>query len=377
MALSTGSAYLDVVPKLVSGFGKILGDDVNPEMEKAGKEGGNKFSKSIGAAGIGAGAILGKEIYDSLDISAANDKLAAQLNLGTQAADTAGKAAANIYKGNWGDSIEDVDDSIAAVGSSLLNLNKASSPEIENLTEKALNLASAFDIEVSRSVNSAGILIKTGLARDANQAYDLITAALQGVPKEVREDILDASDEYSTYFKGLGFTGAQAFQLLKNASAGGAIQIDKAGDAIKEFSIRSTDMSTLSVSAYKAIGLNAKTMSNDILAGGDKAKGAFDKIVTGLLNIKDPTTQSNTAISLFGTQFEDIGVKNIPAFLQGLKGLGGGLTDVDGAADRFGKTLNDNAKSNVDGLIRTLKTDRWKPESPFFLQLRSTSGIGR
>lgn len=352
MGLKTGSAYVELEPKLASGFGSKVSEQVDPEVEKSGEKSGGKWATRFAAAGLAAGAILGKSFADSLNIDAGTDKIAASLGLTEQTAKVAGEAASNLYKGAWGDSMEDVQTAVTAVSSSLLDLNKTSQKELESVTAKALDLATAFDLDVNRATASAGILMKTGMAKDANEAFDLITSGLQKVPANVREDILDATDEYSTYFHGLGFNGSQAFKLLTDASAGGAIQIDKAGDAIKEFTIRATDMSTTSTDAYKTLGLDAKKMADQILAGGDTAKGAFDKIVGGLLSIKDPTVQSNTAIALFGTQFEDIGVKNIPTFLQGLKESSGGMADVAGSADRMGQTLNGNAKTNLESFKR-------------------------
>lgn len=356
MSLQAGSAYVEFVPKLAPGFGSKISEQVDPEAEKAGESGGSKWAKGFAAAGLAAGAVLAKGFFDSVDISAGTDKVAAQLGLTEGVAATAGKAASNLYKGAWGGSMEEVQGAISAVGSTLVDLNKTSQTELEKITSKALDVASAFDIDVNRATASAGILMKTGMAKDANEAFDLITVGLQNVPAQVREDLLDATDEYSTYFKNLGFNGSQAVKLLTDASAGGMIQIDKTGDAIKEFTIRATDMSTTSVEAYKAIGLDAKKMSDQVLAGGDTARGAFDKIIDGLLKIKDPTVQANTVIGLFGTQAEDIGVKNIPAFLQGLDKAGEGMGNVEGATQRMSDTLNGNAKTNIESFKRQALT---------------------
>jgi len=180
---------------------------------------------------------------------------------------------------------------------------------------------------MSRSVQSVSTLIGSGLVKDSTEAFDLLTKASQKVPAALREDVLDASDEYSQFFKSLGFNGSQAFGALAAASDKGVFGIDKTGDAIKEFTIRATDMSTSTQDAFGSIGLDAQSMANDILAGGDTAQGATQKIVDGLLNIKDPATQANTAIALFGTPLDDLGVSNTPPFLSSLQGATGGLED--------------------------------------------------
>ncbi len=186
MSLTAGSAFFDLVPRVQPGFGSKISEETDGPVEKAGESSGSKWAKRFAVAGAAAGAILAKGFADSLNIDAGTDKLAAQLDLTTGVADIAGKAAANVYKGAWGDSMDDVNGAIAAVGSTLLDMNKTSQTELEATTKKAFNLSSAFEIDMNRAVNSVGILMKTGLAKDSNEAFDLITKGLQGVPASAR-----------------------------------------------------------------------------------------------------------------------------------------------------------------------------------------------
>ncbi|MEU5769794.1 hypothetical protein ABZ782_28155 [Streptomyces asoensis] len=297
------------------------------------------------ATGIGAmaGVSLGASLVQSISIDQANSKLAAQLGLTQEESARIGGVAGDLYADAYGESMEQVNTAVGAVMSSIKGMSTASSAELEGATQSALNFASTFDIEVDRAVQSVGTLINSGLATNATQAFDLITAASQKVPASLREDVLDASDEYAQFFHTLGYTGEQSFALLVDASAKGMYGIDKAGDAIKEFTVLSTDMSAKSQTAYKTIGLDAHDMANAILAGGTSAQGATQKIIDGLLGVKDPASQANAAIALFGTPLEDMNVKDIPAFLQSLKGASGSMDDFGGAAKRSGDALNDNA----------------------------------
>jgi hypothetical protein len=297
------------------------------------------------ATGIGAmaGVSLGASLVQGISIDQANSKLAAQLGLTKEESARIGGVAGDLYADAYGESMEQVNTAVGSVMSSIKGMSTASSADLEDATQKALNFASTFDVEVDRAVQSVGTLINSGLASNATQAFDLITAASQKVPASLREDVLDASDEYSQFFNTLGYSGEQAFSMLVDASAKGTFGIDKAGDAIKEFTIRSTDMSAGSTAAYKTIGLDAHEMANAILAGGTSAQGATQKIIDGLLGIKDPAKQANAAIGLFGTPLEDMNVQEIPAFLSSLKGASGSMDDFGGAAKRSGDALNDNA----------------------------------
>lgn len=304
-------------------------------------------AKLAGVAGAGIALALGASVVQNLSVDAANDKLAAELGLTEAESKRVGESAGRLYADAYGESLEQVNDAVAAVMTSIDGMSTASSAELEGVTAKALDFASAFGVDVARSVQVVGQMMRTGLAADADEAYDLLVAGSQRVPVALREDLLDAVDEYGQFFSTLGYTGEEAFAVLVDGAQKGTYGIDKAGDAIKEFTIRATDMSTASVAAYDAIGLNAEDMSNKILAGGDSAADATQQIIGGLLGIEDPAARANAAIALFGTPIEDLNTTEIPAFLKSLQEGSGSMDGFAGAADRMGATLNDNAKTSL------------------------------
>lgn len=309
---------------------------------------------ALGAAGVAAGGALSYGIVRTLDIEAGTDKMAASLGLTAEQSAQYGATAGRLYADAYGGSLGEVNGAIAAVATSLKGAMGEGDAALEATTAKALDLATAFEIDLAKAVNSAGILISSGLAADADEAMDLLVASLQKVPVHLREDLLDASDEYGAFFADLGFSGEAAMSVLVKATEDGMYGIDKTGDALKELTIRATDMSKTSTNAYKAAGLDAEDMAAKILAGGSDAKGAFGDIVTGLLAIKDPTERANAAIGLFGTPLEDLAVTDIPKFLAGLLLTGESLGTVAGAADEMGATLNDNAATNLESFRRTM-----------------------
>lgn len=313
---------------------------------------GGVIGKAALAAGAGAGVALGTSLVGNLNLEAGQDKVAAQLGLTEAESARIGKVAGELYAGAWGDSMGDVNSAVAAVMSSIDGMADASSAELQGATAKALDFAATFDIDVQRAVQVAGQAMSTGLAADATEAFDLITAASQRVPQNLREDVLDAADEYGQFFATLGFTGEEAFATLVEGAEKGMFGIDKAGDAIKEFTIRSTDMSSASTEAYDAIGLDAERMANQILKGGDSAQGATQKILDGLLSLPPGAEQANAAIALFGTPLEDLNASEIPQFLKQLQGGSDAMEGFGGASKRMGDTLNDNAITNLKSLKR-------------------------
>lgn len=311
------------------------------------------LEKALGAvktAGLAAAAAVAGGFASAIGQERSTDRLAASLGLDPAAQEQAGAIAGDLYAGAWGDSFDDVSGAVGAVMSTLRDLDGEG---VERVTASALDLASAFGIDVDRAVSSAGVAISSGLARDADHAVDLMAAAMQRMPQHMREELLEATDEYGKFFDQLGLSGEESFGLLAVASQDGMYGIDKFGDALKELTIRGTDMSTASVDAYEAAGLSADDMAARFLAGGDTARGALDDLVAGLLAMDDPVARANAAIGLFGTPLEDIGVNDIPAFLASLTDVEAGLGDVGGAAVALGDTLNDNAATRIEQFKRT------------------------
>jgi phage-related minor tail protein len=363
-AVELATAYVSIVPSFEGGREKIS-KELIPDAEGAGKEAGKKAGKGIGAGlssvgasvakigGVGlAGALTGGFIaaIESTDINA---KLAAQLSLTPAQATKAGDAAGSLYAHAYGGSLSETSEAVGAVMSSMHGMSDASQGDIEAITASALDLSTAFGVDVGESATTAGILMKNGLAKDGTAAMDLITASMQKLPASIRGEVLPTMDEYSKHFAGLGIDGETAMGMIVAAGANGAIGMDKMGDALKEFTIRSTDMSSSTQGAYDDLGLSTEDMTRRILAGGDSAKGAMGEIVGALQGVQDPAKQSALALALFGTPLEDLGTDQIPAFLGMIDPMGDKFDSTAGAAAKFGTTLNSGPGVALEQLKRT------------------------
>lgn len=283
------------------------------------------------------------------------DRLAGSLALTEPQAAAAGEAAASAYANAFGGSLEEVQAATAGVVGSIRGMRDASAEEIQGITEKVLTISGGMELEADRISQVVGQMLSTGLASSAEEGLDLLTATLQRVPPAVREDILDAVDEYGPFFQQIGMSGEDAMGALLASASKGMYGIDKTGDAVKEFGIRATDMSTASVAAYEAAGLSASDMAAKILAGGEQGKEGFQQVVQGLLGIEDPVKRANAAISLFGTPLEDLGVNEIPQFLETLTGVDTALGDVSGSAAEMAETTSANMKNSWESIRRDLQ----------------------
>lgn len=361
--MATQQLMFDILAK-ASGVNKTFQEVVDSADTMAGKLGavGAKataalFSPTTAlAAGGIAGAALMQGLGTAMNMDEATRKMSAGLALTGPESERAGAAAGKLYSGAYGESFDEVTAAVSATMSSISGMRGASESDIQAMTGSVMDLSKAFEIDVTRTAQVAGQMITTGLAKDGTEAADLLAASLAKVPVNVREDVLDAIDEYGPMFANLGMSGGEAMTMLAAASEKGMYGIDKTGDALKEFTIRATDMSKASGDAYKSLGLDQQTMTNNLLAGGDTARAAFDTIVSGLGDIKDPAAQSQAALALFGTPIEDLGTAEIPKFIDSLLNSQEALGTVNGAAAKLGDTINSGPGSALTTFQRTAET---------------------
>lgn len=317
---------------------------------------GGAWGKTLAGIGVAAGGLFAAGLASAINMEPSRDRVAAALDLTKDEAERAGKVSGDLFANAWGESAAEVDMAIEAVMSSVKGMRTASEADLRKVTEAALTLSTTMGVDVVRASQVAGNMIVNGLAKTGVGAMDLLGAALSKVPVQLREDVLDATDEYGQFFNALGIKGPQAMALLANGAGKGMYGIDKMGDAIKEFTILATDGSKSSTDALKALGLNSDVVSNKLLAGGPKANKAFGQVVDAILKVKDPSKQAQAALALFGTPLEDLGTKDIPKFLKSLQSGGKGMEGFRGTTERMGKTLNDNAKTNLTTFTRQLQT---------------------
>ncbi|PTL55756.1 phage tail tape measure protein [Paraconexibacter algicola] len=301
---------------------------------------------------IGVAETLRTTLENALTVDRGQRDLGARLGLTPAQAKTAGKTAGRLYAKAYGENLGDVTRAVDAVVSSIRGMREATQADVERAAGQALNFARVFEVDVAEAVTSVSTLLNSGLAENSTQAFDLLTTAAQRVPAGIRDELLAATAEYSQFFAQVGMDGEEAFGVLLAGSTKGRIGIDKAADAVKEFTIRGTDLSTTSREAYKAIGLDAEDMSRKLLKGGREGQDATRKIADGLLGIKDPAKRSNEAIKLFGTPLEDLGTKNVPAFLRAISGAKTGMEGFAGASERIGTNLNGGPAAAIERFKR-------------------------
>jgi phage-related minor tail protein len=312
------------------------------------QKGLDKMPVAVAATGAAVGVALAAGVAGAMDMGDANAKLSAQLGLSQAESARIGKAAGSIYAGNYGDSLDQVNEAVKGVMQNISGMSTASAADLDSITKNVLSVSSAFDQDLGATTAAVGQLMKTGLAPDAKSALDIVTAGFQN-GNDKAGDWLDTLNEYGTQFRKMGLSGQEATGLISQGLKNGARDGDLVADAIKEFSIRAVDGSTTSAAGFQALGLSAKDMTAQIAKGGDGAKAGLDTVLDRLRAMKDPVQQSAAATALFGTQAEDLGAA---LYAIDPSTAVSGLGQVAGAADKVNATLGATASSNLESFKR-------------------------
>lgn len=322
-------------------------DKANETFEAL-KDGAGVVAGAIGGAVTATG---GYALKLSTDFDKAFNTLATRTGASAEEMDELGEAMERVYANNFGESIEDVAESMATVKQN----TKLSGDELQLATERALLLRDTFEFEVNESTRSAKMLMdQYGLS--AEEAYNLIAQGAQnGLDKN--GDLLDTINEYAVHFNNLGLDAEDMFNMLINGAENGTFSVDKLGDAVKEFSIRAIDGSDSTAEGFEAIGLKADEMSTKFGKGGESAKAALQETAKALFNMEDPIAQNAAGVALFGTMWEDLGADGVKALMD----LEGEVSTASGALNSINDQKYDDIGSAIQGLGRTLETDVVKP----------------
>ena len=259
------------------------------------------------------------------------------------------EAMENVYVNNFGESIEDVANSMAIVK----NNTKLAGDELQIATERALLLRDTFEFEVNESTRSAKMLMdQFGLSSD--EAYNLIVQGAQnGLDKN--GDLLDTINEYSVHFNQLGIGAEEMFNMLINGAENGTFSVDKLGDAVKEFGIRVKDGTA--DDAFKELGLSVDNVKEKFGAGGTAAKEALEQVTTALFNMDDPIQQNILGVTMFGTMWEDLGVDGVKALMD----MQGQISTTSTALEDINNLKYDDIGSAIAGLGRELQVEVIEP----------------
>ena len=346
------SKVMELAIKIAGKVDKSLGTSTKAANKQLAtiQKAANKVSTTMtaGLAAMGTGAIAATKYLADLggEWQTATNQVAATTGAAGKELEGLRDVMEDVYAANYGDSVADVGDAVAMVNRNMANLDQNG---LTAATEGALALRDAFEYDVAESTRAAEA-IRKNFGSSAEEAFSLIAAGAQN-GLDYSGELIDTINEYSSQFAKLGFDADGMFNILQAGADGTAWNLDKVGDAIKEFSIRAIDGSDSTVEAFTSLGYNAENIMATFAAGGEGANKAFFDVINTLMAVDDQVERDALGVALFGTMWEDLGTEAMEA----MAGASQAAYDTEGALEKINQVKYNDLDSAIQGIGRQME----------------------
>ena len=258
----------------------------------------------------------------------------------------------DIYESGNGESLSNVSDTMALVVQQFGDLNDA---DLSDITENLFTMESYFGYDAQEQLRAVKMLMdQFGVSSD--EAFSMmIQGSQQGLDKN--GDLLDSINEYAVHYQQLGYDADDFFNSLANGTASGTFSVDKLGDAMKEFGIRTKDTADSTTEGFSLIGLDADEMREKFSQGGETARQATEDTLTALFQMDDQVKMNQAGVDLFGTMWEDLGAAGVKALMN----VNGNITTSKKTLEEVDKIKFNSVERRTESLGRKFKTEITQP----------------
>ncbi|WP_242260709.1 MULTISPECIES: phage tail tape measure protein [unclassified Bacillus cereus group] len=294
---------------------------------------------SLPLAGIGAAAV---KVASDFDTSQRN--IQSSLGLTEKGAENLGKIAKETWKDGFGQSIEEVDQSLIKV---YQNMKDVPHEELEEATKSAMTLGKTFDSDINEVTRGAGQLMNQ-FGISSKEAFDLFAAGGQeGL--NYSNEMFDNVAEYAPLYKQAGFSANEMFTIMANGTRDGSYNLDYINDLVKEFGIRVQDGSKGVSDAFAEMSPQTQKVWDNFNKGKGTSADVFNAVLGDLGKMDDKVKANQLGVAVFGTKWEDMGAQAV----LGLNNTNGALGDVEGTMGKMQKTQQEAFGVRWQKLMRT------------------------
>ncbi len=251
----------------------------------------------------------------------------------------------SIYRGNYGESIEDVADSMGKVKQQFDNLD---TNEFQDIVENALTLRDTFDMDVNETLRGTKQLMEQ-FGISGSEAMDLIASGAQN-GLNYTDELGDNIAEYAGKFAQAGYSSEEYFQLLKNGTEGGAYNLDKINDAINEVTTRLAD---------GTIEENLELFSSrtaNVFNAWKEGKATQKEVINSIINDISSCTNEQEKLTMAATAFGTMGEDSNAKFVESLLPVGDTFKDIEGTMNDVKETASSGLGASLESLKRSFET---------------------
>lgn len=325
--LNTAKTKVVDLENSLQDLGKSSGDagdgleDINKKLDMSNlMEAGDKLAE-VGDKVMEVGGDLAGMANDYSD---SQNKIQASMGGTEESAAKLNKVVQSVFEGGVVDSIDEANEAVVTVKSAFTDLNNT---DLTKLTNQFVQISQKTGTDVQENVNAAQQLMKN-FGVTGEQALDLIA---QGYQNNLNKngDFLDTLNEYPVQFKAAGYSASEMLSIIDSGMKSGTFNTDKAADAIKEMQIRMGD------GTFAGNMQNFSKDTQNIFKEWQKGKATTADVAASIgadMEQMSPAKQQ-AAVSLLGSQFEDLGVKGSLSLLE----IGNSYDKAGGKAEAFNK----------------------------------------
>ena len=296
------------------------------------------------AAAAEVGSAIATGITSALDTINLQGTLQAKLGSGSQAAKNAGVVAGNLYNDGWGESLDDIGNTVATVSQAIRGIGQDDLQVVSRATEL---WSQTFDTDVSEGVRGVKVLMEQfGLS--SRDATDLMTVGMQNGLNYTGE-LADNLSEYSGRWAEAGVSAQDYFSMLQAGVDNGAYSLDKVGDFLNEFLTSLSDgRMEESIASFSQ---GTQDVFNSYKNGGATAQDVLDAVIGEMNGMTNETERATIASTLWSSLGED----NAWGMIGALANVSNSYGDVSGATLQ---AMNDSQTlgQQFDSVTRTMSS---------------------
>lgn len=296
------------------------------------------------AAAAAVGSAIATGITSALDTINLQGTLQAKLGSGSQAAKNAGVVAGNLYNDGWGESLEDIGNTVATVSQAIRGIGQDDLQVVSRATEL---WSQTFDTDVSEGVRGVKVLMdQFGLS--SRDATDLMTKGMQNGLNYTGE-LADNLSEYSGRWAEAGVSAQDYFSMLQAGVDNGAYSLDKVGDFLNEFLTSLSDgRMEESIASFSQ---GTQDVFNAYKNGGATAQQVLNAVIGEMNGMTNETQRATIASTLWSSLGED----NAWGMIGALANVSNSYGDISGATLQ---AMNDSQTlgQQFDSVTRTMSS---------------------
>ena len=323
-------------------------DKAGDSLEKAGQKGEQAESgfkgatKEFGALATGLSVAVATKALDIIIDGAtavkdsineavdASSKLTGRLGLGDGESVPLVKMANEIVGSGLAESLDEAQEAMGLVIQQAGK--KVTDPlQIKSMTESALSLTDMFGGDLNENLRGVTRMMENfGLTSE--EAFDLLVAGSQRGLDQSGE-LADNMAEYSQLWAQMGYDAEETFSILEAGLDGGAYNLDKVNDLVKEMGISLTD------GRFEDNANMFSESTRKLFNEWKNGRATQKDVVQGMLQDFSKMDNGYEALNKAGTVWSALGEDNSLKMIKAMAGAENSYQNVQGSAEK----LNDTA----------------------------------